>query len=77
MHWHGDHFLPSYGDMMLAQPLRFHRVLCTDERGASSVEYALLMMLIAVVIIAGITAFGTATGDLFRSTCDAMPGGTC
>lgn len=31
-----------------------------DDRGATAVEYGLMVSLIAVVIIAGVTAFGTA-----------------
>jgi pilus assembly protein Flp/PilA len=36
-----------------------------DERGATAVEYGLLVGLIAVVIIAGVAAFGLAVSDLF------------
>jgi Flp pilus assembly pilin Flp len=39
------------------------------DRGASIVEYALLVALIAVVCIGAVTFFGTSTGDsLSRST---------
>ena len=34
-----------------------------SERGATAVEYALMAGLIAVVIVAGVTAFGTAVND--------------
>ncbi len=36
-----------------------------DERGATAVEYGLMVALIAVVIIAGVTAFGIAVSGLF------------
>lgn len=36
-----------------------------DELGATAVEYGLMVALIAVVIIAGVTAFGFAVSDLF------------
>ena len=36
-----------------------------DERGASLVEYALLVALIAVVCVAAVTALGTTTSDKF------------
>jgi pilus assembly protein Flp/PilA len=36
-----------------------------DERGATAVEYGLLVGLIAIVIIGGVTAFGLAVSDLF------------
>ena len=37
-----------------------------DEAGASAVEYALLMGLIAVVIIGAVTTFGIAVRGLFE-----------
>jgi pilus assembly protein Flp/PilA len=36
-----------------------------NDEGASAVEYALLVSLIAVVLIAGVTVFGTALSDFF------------
>jgi pilus assembly protein Flp/PilA len=42
------------------------------ERGASSVEYALLIGLIAIIIIVGVTLFGQGTGGLFQKTCDSL-----
>ena len=50
------------------------------ERGASSVEYALLAALIAVMIIAAVTLFGQGTSGLFQKTCDSLSsaqGTTC
>ena len=38
-----------------------------EERGASAVEYGLLVALIAVVMAVGATLFGTALSDLFTS----------
>jgi pilus assembly protein Flp/PilA len=38
------------------------------ERGASAVEYGLLVSLIAVVIIVGVTALGGKLGALFSNT---------
>ena len=47
-----------------------------DERGASAVEYGLLIAGIAAVIAATILLFnGTITG-LFDDTCDSVGGGT-
>lgn len=42
------------------------------ERGASLVEYALLVALIAVVCIAGITAFGSATSTSFSNSGNSI-----
>ena len=38
------------------------------DRGASLVEYALLVALIAVVCIGAVTAFGTATGNSLNNS---------
>jgi pilus assembly protein Flp/PilA len=50
-----------------------------SERGASAVEYALIAVLIAVVIIASVSVLGTRTSGLFQRTCDSMPpaGSSC
>ncbi|MEP7090592.1 MAG: Flp family type IVb pilin [Nocardioidaceae bacterium] len=43
------------------------------ERGASAVEYALITLLIAVVIIAAVTLVGGKTADLFQRACQSVP----
>lgn len=50
-----------------------------EERGASAVEYALVTVLIAIVIIASVTAFGAKTSGLFQRSCESIPsaGATC
>ncbi len=47
-----------------------------DEEGATMVEYALLLALIAVVSILVVTALGTNVGTQFKNTNDAAKGGT-
>ena len=42
------------------------------ERGASLVEYALLVALIALVCIAAVTTFGSKTGSSLQSTADLL-----
>jgi pilus assembly protein Flp/PilA len=44
-----------------------------DERGASAVEYALVAVLIAVVIIASVTMLGTRTNAMFKASCESVP----
>ncbi len=51
-----------------------------DERGASAVEYGLLVAGIAAVIVAAVFLFGQGVfAELFQETCDSigqnMPGG--
>jgi pilus assembly protein Flp/PilA len=43
---------------------RQHQSSC-EERGATSVEYALMAALIALVIVGAVTVFGVAVNDLF------------
>ncbi len=42
------------------------RSLCRDERGATAVEYGLILVFIAVVIIAGLTLLGTKLNTLYH-----------
>ncbi len=41
-----------------------------DERGASAVEYGLLIAGIAALIVAVVFLFGDALSDIFQETCD-------
>jgi len=43
-----------------------------DERGATAVEYGLLVGLIAVAIIVAVTALGTQLTDLFQGVADKL-----
>jgi pilus assembly protein Flp/PilA len=45
-----------------------------DEQGASMPEYALLVALIAVVVIAGATILGQAVNDKIAATGNAVTG---
>ena len=45
--------------------LRQRCSLTRDDRGATAVEYGLMVGLIAAVIIVAVTAFGLAVNDLF------------
>ncbi len=55
------------GRHMLRQWVRFHAWLSSD-RGASLVEYAFLLLLIAVVVIAVMTQVGGTTSAAFSRT---------
>jgi len=58
---------------------RFHRGLrrrsARDDRGATAVEYALMVSLIALVIIVGVTAFGLSVQGLFQMIVGNYPSG--
>ena len=43
-----------------------------DERGASAVEYGLLIAGIAALIIVVVFAFGGVLNDVFQTTCDSV-----
>jgi Flp pilus assembly pilin Flp len=50
------------------------------ETGASSVEYAILVSLIALIILVAVTLFGQRTSGLFQKTCSSIAstqGTTC
>ena len=47
-----------------------------SERGASAVEYGLLIAGIAALIVVIVFAFGDNIQDIFNSTCDAVATGT-
>jgi pilus assembly protein Flp/PilA len=49
-----------------------HTARRRDERGASAAEYAILVSLIAVMIIAAVSLFGSSTAGLFQHTCDSL-----
>jgi pilus assembly protein Flp/PilA len=50
--------------------VRLHNLVarsgCQDERGATAVEYALILVFIALVIIAGLTLLGTKLDQLYH-----------
>lgn len=44
----------------------------TDDAGATAVEYAIMVSLIAVVVIVAVAALGTETSELHQCTSDAI-----
>ena len=56
------------------------RLAAMDERGASAVEYGLLIAGIAALIVVVVVAFGGVIKDSFQKTCNsvgASSGGSC
>jgi pilus assembly protein Flp/PilA len=66
--------LSSYGgDTLMLTPLRTAVVrFLRDEDGASLVEYALLIALIAVVCVGAVTAIGSAVNNKLTSASTAL-----
>jgi pilus assembly protein Flp/PilA len=48
------------------------RELRTENRGATAIEYALIAGLIAVVIVAGVTAIGTKLSGFFTNVSGSL-----
>lgn len=49
--------------------------LSTEERGATAVEYGLMVAAIAAVIIALVFTIGTNVADAFQTVCTKLNGG--
>jgi len=59
---------------MLRQIVKFQNKVTQlrDERGATAVEYGLMVALIAVVIIVAVSTLGTNLSGIFDATADAV-----
>ena len=57
------------GTVMLSRITKFQSklVVLRDERGATAVEYGLMVALIAVVVIVAVTLLGTNLSSLFNT----------
>ena len=51
--------------------------MATRDRGATAVEYGLIVALIAAIIVALVAALGTEINDAFQTVCTAMSGAAC
>jgi pilus assembly protein Flp/PilA len=51
------------------------RLAKMDERGASAVEYGLLIAGIAALIVVAVFALGPVVNEAFTDTCDEITGG--
>ncbi|MEI5673697.1 MULTISPECIES: Flp family type IVb pilin [unclassified Nocardioides] len=59
------------------ESLRDARAERRDERGASAVEYGLLVAGIAALIVTIVFLLGDQVQGAFQDTCDEMAQGTC
>lgn len=58
---------------VLVKALNFFTARRDDEKGASMVEYGLLVGLIAIVVIGALELLGTGISDLFTEAENALP----
>jgi pilus assembly protein Flp/PilA len=52
--------------------VKFQAHLATRERGATAVEYGLMVALIAIVIIVAVAFLGTNLSGIFNRTADSV-----
>ncbi|RJN32463.1 Flp family type IVb pilin [Nesterenkonia natronophila] len=64
----------AYALVATLQSMVADRVEGRKDRGATAVEYGLLVGLIAVVLIVGVGLFGGALNDYFSSLSDTVSG---
>ncbi len=57
--------------------INFARALCRDTEGVTSIEYALLASLIAMVILSTVIALGAALGDLWGWVANCVTNLSC
>jgi pilus assembly protein Flp/PilA len=62
------------GTEMLSRLVKFQAKVAAlrSDRGATAVEYGLMVALIAIVIIAAVTVLGTHLSDLFSQVANAV-----
>ena len=51
---------------------KFLKLIKTDDKGATAIEYGLIAALIAVAIITAVTSVGTNLGTTFNSVATAL-----
>lgn len=56
-------------DFLQGLSARFH----ANERGAAAIEYAIILGLMVIAIVAALTSMGGATGDALQLTADQYP----
>tara|TARA_R110001606_G_scaffold260731_2_gene408799 strand:+ start:150 stop:323 length:174 start_codon:yes stop_codon:yes gene_type:complete len=44
-----------------------------DERGATAIEYGLILALMCIAIVGGATLMGNSTGDAMQNAADQFP----
>ena len=55
----------------------FLKSFVTDESGASAAEYALILVIVGLAIVAGATTLATSIGKAMSDTAVCIDGGVC
>jgi pilus assembly protein Flp/PilA len=50
---------------------------CNSEKGATAVEYGLIVALIAAIVVGIVGLLGGQVGSAFQGMCDKLKGSTC
>ena len=64
-------------DSIVKELRRLPEFVHTDEAGAVSTEYGLLLVLIALAIVVAAALLGMAIAGLFTDTCGGFAGASC
>lgn len=62
-----------YATLLTATTRLAHRCSTGDDEGATAVEYSLMVVLIAVVIIGAVTTIGQKVNSMFTAVTNAFP----
>ncbi len=71
----GQHRFAAKGSSMIAYMVAVRRHV-KDDKGASAVEYGLLIAAIAAVIVVIVFALGSVVKDKFQKTCNSVDHGS-
>jgi pilus assembly protein Flp/PilA len=58
--------------MYISEAVRMMKLLATDRKGVTAVEYALILGLIAAVIVTAVAGLGTKVGGIFTSASSSI-----
>jgi|APSaa5957512622_1039677.scaffolds.fasta_scaffold02908_2 pilus assembly protein Flp/PilA len=62
----------SYAEEIITRRRCFHMLFSPKEKGQGLVEYALILVLVAVVVIAALTLLGPSISNIFTSINNSL-----
>jgi Flp pilus assembly pilin Flp len=63
--------------LLLSLYCKAKALVASRDRGATAIEYALLITLVAAALVATVIVFRTGLGNLMTNACNAITAGTC